>query len=131
MSHETASAPSPTFQQLLERPREDRLIIQFSTAAPDWRFERTPELFKKFPINLLFNKNWGSGLIRRANHSPFSHVDMVMKDGTLIGASDSPNAPCIHGNKRGVAQRPFDYQEFSYRRQMIIATHEPMIFVVL
>jgi hypothetical protein len=47
---------------------------------------------------------------------------MVMKDGTLLGASDSPAAPVIHGNPRGVASRPFDYQKFAYRRQMILAT---------
>ena len=70
----------------------------------------------------MFNKNWGSGLIRRANHSPFSHVDMLMKDGNLLGASNSPNAPVIHGNPRGVAVRPFDYQPFAYRRQMFIKT---------
>jgi hypothetical protein len=115
--------PSPTLQELLDRPRDDRLILQFSTAAPDWRFKNIPQALKKFPFNLLLDRNYGSELIRRANHSPFSHIDMLMKDGTLIGASDSPNAPFIHGNPRGVAQRPFNYQEFAYRRQMVLATH--------
>jgi hypothetical protein len=115
-------AESPTIQELLERPRDDRLILQFSTAAPDWRFEHIPKALKKFPFKLAFDKNAFSGLIRRANHSPFSHIDMVLKDGTLLGASDSPDAPVIHGNPRGVAQRPFDYQEFAYRRQMILLT---------
>lgn len=115
-------SPSPTLQELLDRPRDDRLILQFSTAAPDWRFDKLPERLKKFPFGLMFNKNWGSGMIRRANHSPFSHIDMVMKDGTLLGASDSPDAPHIHGNPRGVAQRPFNYQEFAYRRQMVLLT---------
>ena len=113
---------SPTLDDLLKKPREDRLVLQFSTAAPDWKHPKLPEFCKKFPLNLLTDKNWGSGLIRRANHSPFSHVDMLMKDGTMLGASDSPDAPFIHGNPRGVAQRPFDYQQFAYRRQAIIAT---------
>lgn len=110
------------FSELLDRPREDRLILQFSTAAPDWKHERLPKFLKKFPQRLLFDRNWGSGLIRRACHSPFSHVDMLMKDGTLLGASASPDAPVIHGNPLGVAVRPFDYQEFAYRRQMFIDT---------
>jgi hypothetical protein len=110
-----------SLKDMLERPRDDRLILQFSTAAQDWK-PRTPEWCKKFPVSMAFNKNWGSGLIRRACHSPFSHVDVLMKDGTLLGASDSPRARHIHGNPRGVANRPFDYQAFAYRRQMIIAT---------
>ncbi len=112
----------PSFAELLARPREDRLILQFSTTVPDWRYERLPSMLKKFPLSLPFNKNWASGMIRRANHSPFSHVDMLLKDGNLFGASDSPNAPVIHGNPRGVAVRPFDYQHFGYRRQMVIDT---------
>jgi hypothetical protein len=111
-----------TLKELLQRPREDRLILQFSTAAPIWKHERLPNVLKKFPQRLLFDKNWGSGLIRRACHSPFSHVDILLKDGTLLGASNSPDAPFIHGNPCGVAQRPFDYQPFAYRRQMYIAT---------
>lgn len=111
-----------TIDELLARPRDDRLILQFSTAAPDWRFERMPAFLKKFPQRLMFDRNWGSGLIRRANHSPFSHVDIVMKDGNLLGASNSPDAATIHGNSRGVAIRPFDYQAFAYRRQMFINT---------
>ena len=117
----TDYGPSPTLKELLDRPRDDRLILQFSTAAPSWR-GHTPERLKRFPFRLAFDRNYGSELIRRANHSPFSHIDMLMKDGTLVGASDSPDAPYIHGNPRGVAQRPFDYQEFAYRRQMILLT---------
>ena len=110
------------FDDILERPRDDRLILQFSTAAPQWR-KRTPAILKKkWPISMVFNKNWGSGLIRRSSHSPFSHVDMVMKDGTLLGASNDPASPHIHGNPMGVATRPFDYQAFAYRRQMVLAT---------
>ena len=108
--------------ELLSRPRDDRLILQFSTAAPIWR-KRTPDFAKKkWPLNLAFDKNWGSGLIRRSSHSPFSHVDMLMKDGSLLGASNDPAAPCLHGNPRGVAIRPPEYQAFAYRRQMILAT---------
>lgn len=117
------SDTDPKFSDLLTRPRDDRLILQFSTAAPDWRYEKyLPSMGKKFPISLAFNRNWGSGLIRRANHSPFSHVDILMKDGNLLGASNSPDAPFIHGNPSGVALRPFDYQPFAYRRQMVLAT---------
>lgn len=112
----------PTLQDLLDRPRDDRLILQFSTAAPDWKYKKLPRFFKRWPVSMMFNKNWGSGLIRRACHSPFSHVDMVLKDGALLGASDSPWAPHTHGNPRGVASRPFDYQKFAYRRQMVLAT---------
>ena len=118
-----AGQSSPTIQELLDRPGDDRLILQFSTAAPDWKFKNIPTWLKRFPLNLLLDRNYATELIRRGGHSPFSHIDMRLKDGTLIGASDSPNAPVIHGNPRGVAQRPFDYQKFAYRRQMIIATH--------
>lgn len=114
---------SPTIQELLDRPKDDRLVLQFSTAAPDWRFESIPKLLKKFPFKLAFDKNFGSDLIRRAGHSPFSHIDMLTKTGSMIGASDSPDAPVLHGNPRGVAERPFNYQEFAYRRQMVIDTN--------
>ena len=66
--------------------------------------------------------NWASALIRRMTHSPFSHVDIVTPDGHLLGASDSPDAPVIEGNPRGVAIRPQHYQAFGYRRRMIIQT---------
>jgi hypothetical protein len=115
-------SPATTLDELLARPREDRLILQFSTAAPEWRHWTPGWLKHHFPWHLAFDKNWGSGLIRRSCHSPFSHVDMVMKDGSLLGASYSPKAPYIHGNPCGVASRPFDYQQFKYRRQMILAT---------
>lgn len=110
------------FDEVLARPREDRLILQFSTAAPDWRFKHLPRFLKRWPLSMMFNKNWGSGLIRRSCHSPFSHVDMVLKDGNLLGANNDINAPVIHGNPRGVAIRPPDYQKFAYRRQAIIET---------
>jgi hypothetical protein len=56
-------------------------------------------------------------------HSPFSHVDFALDDGSMLGASDQgPGSPCIRGNPRGVAIRPPDYQEFGLRRRMIIKT---------
>ena len=82
----------------------NRLIIQFSTTEDSL-------------------DNWASALIRRLTHSPFSHVDLVLPDGSLLGASDQgPTSPCIEGNQRGVAIRPPDYQRFGYRRQMILET---------
>ncbi len=60
--------------------------------------------------------------IRRLSHSPFSHVDIVLPDGGLLGASNNPVAPVIRGNSRGVAIRPADYQSFGIRRNCIIPT---------
>ena len=114
-------ASDPTLKEYLARPRDDKLILQFSTPAPDWR-KRTPEFCKKWPLSIPFNRNWSAAIIRRACHSPFSHVDMLMKNGSLLGASYSPDAPFIHGNPKGVASRPLDYQPFAYRRQMILQT---------
>jgi hypothetical protein len=63
-------------------------------------------------IEVLFSSSpaWQSHLIRCFSHSQFSHVDVVMPDGNLLGASNSPDAP------GGVAIRPFDYQPFFVRR---------------
>lgn len=66
--------------------------------------------------------NWVSALIRRLCHSPFSHVDFVLDDGSLLGASDNAQAPVLKGNPRGVAIRPPDYQAFGVRRRMVIKT---------
>jgi hypothetical protein len=76
-------------------------------------------------------------------HSPFSHVDFVLPPnfdnpiykrylgydplpnwaGMLLGASSmGDGTPCIAGNPNGVAIRPLDYEEFGYRRQMILNT---------
>ena len=57
-----------------------------------------------------------SALIRRLCHSKFSHVDILLPDGTCLGASNSPHAPYIEGNPNGVAIRPVNYQEFGIRR---------------
>jgi hypothetical protein len=82
----------------------DTLTIRFSTSASS-------------------RKNWASAVIRRLNHSPFSHCDYVLPDGNLLGASDQgPKSPCISGNPRGVAIRPPNYQKFGYRRDMILKT---------
>lgn len=53
---------------------------------------------------------WQSAVIRRMCHSPFSHVDVVLEDGSCLGASDPG----------GVAIRPQEYQEFGIRRQAVI-----------
>lgn len=76
----------------------DQIVLQFSTSTA-----------------------LASMFIRRMAHSPFSHVDMVLSDG-LFGASDNPDAPVVRGNPRGVAVRPFDYQEFNIRRNAVIKT---------
>jgi hypothetical protein len=60
--------------------------------------------------------------ICRATHSPFSHGDLVLSDGTLLGASDNKFAPVIQGNARGVAIRPPNYQRFHIRRDARIHT---------
>lgn len=75
-------------------------------------------------ITLQFSTSthWQSKIIRDLCHSPFSHVDCVLEDGNLLGASDSPDAPVVSGNPWGVAIRVPNYQEFGIRRQMIIQT---------
>jgi hypothetical protein len=69
-------------------------------------------------IKLQFSRSTElvSLLIAKACRSPFSHVDAVLEDGNLLGASDSPKAPFIEGNPCGVAIRPPDYQPFAIRR---------------
>jgi len=84
------------------------LFIQFSRAAPlNW--------FDRWVLDR-------SKMICRITRAPFSHVDLELCDhphyphGALLGASNNPEAPVITGNARGVAVRPFDYQEFAIRR---------------
>jgi hypothetical protein len=107
----------------------DQLILQFSTAAPDWRPWVPKFLQRPKMICLLGDKNWASSMIRRTNHSPFSHVDIVIpssemfEGGGLLGASDNLKASMITGNARGVAVRPTDYQKFRYIRRMVISTN--------
>lgn len=83
-----------------------------------------PEVVLQFSTTTNSLANWASALIRRMCHSPFSHIDFVLEDGSLLGASDNPSAPVLMGNPRGVAIRPGvpPYQEFAVRRQMIIQT---------
>jgi hypothetical protein len=82
----------------------DRLVFRFSTSE-----------------NTL--ANWASAVIRRMCHSPFSHVDLLLPDGNLLGASDQgPLGAFLHGNPQGVAIRPPNYQRFGMRRDMIIET---------
>jgi hypothetical protein len=54
-------------------------------------------------IEVLFSSStaWQSHLIRCFSHSQFSHVDVVMPDSNLLGASNSPDAPVIEGNPAG------------------------------
>ena len=76
----------------------DQIVLQFSTSTA-----------------------LASALIRYATQSPFSHVDLVLPDGNLLGASDQgPHGNVIKGSSTGVAIRPPDYQEFGIRRQMIV-----------
>lgn len=64
-----------------------------------------------------------SGWIRRLCHSEFSHVDAVLEDGNLLGASDQgEHGRVIAGNPCGVAIRPPDYQLFGIRRRAVIVT---------
>ena len=73
-------------------------------------------------IKLQFSRSTElvSRLIAMACRSPFSHVDIVLPDGNLLGASDSPDAPVLEGNPKGVAIRPPNYQPFAIRRQALI-----------
>jgi hypothetical protein len=77
-------------------------------------------------IQILFSTStvWQSDVIRRLCHSPFSHVDVVLPDGNLLGSSDSPGSPVIVGNKGGVAIRPPNYQLFGIRRMANVFTDE-------
>jgi hypothetical protein len=83
----------------------------------------TGNLVLRFSTSENTLANWTSAVIRRMCHSQFSHVDLLLSDGNLLGASDQgPHAPFIVGNPEGVAIRPPNYQRFGYRRDMIIET---------
>jgi hypothetical protein len=88
----------------------DQVVLQFST---------TKNSFSWWPP---FFPNWASWIIRHMSHSPFSHIDMELPDGTLLGASDSPKAPVVSGNPRGVAIRPADYEDYGAKYRMVIKT---------
>ena len=87
------------------------LCIQFSTCQPETWLGRH--------IGFPFDP---SSSIRRATRSPYSHVDFILFDGCCLGASDSPDAPVVMGNPRGVAIRPPNYQAFGIRRRAYIDT---------
>ena len=88
------------------------VTIRFSRAAkPTWRERWQSKTFVDY-------SEW----ICRLTHSPFSHVDLLLDDGNLLGASDNPDAPVVSGNPRGVAIRPPDYQRFAVRRDAVLAT---------
>jgi hypothetical protein len=76
-------------------------------------------------VTLRFSSSpaWQSRVIRTCSGgSVFSHLDFSLEDGTQLGSSDSPEAPFLAGNPRGVAIRPPDYQQFIIRRDMVIVT---------
>jgi hypothetical protein len=84
------------------------LTLRFSRClTPTWRERWQAKSFIDYSV-------W----ICRLTHSPFSHVDLLLDDGNLLGSSDNPTAPVIEGNARGVAIRPFDYQKFAVRRDV-------------
>lgn len=88
----------------------DHITLQFSTTASR-------------PLFWTGWKNRWSFVIRRFCHSNFSHVEFVLEDGNLLGASDQgPLSPCIEGSPLGVAIRPPNYQLFGMRRQMVLKT---------
>jgi len=88
------------------------VTMRFSRAAPPtWR--------ERWQTKTLIDYSlW----ICRLTHSPFSHVDLVLDDGNLLGSSNSPQAPIVRGNAAGVAVRPPDYQRFYTRRDVVIPT---------
>jgi hypothetical protein len=92
-----------------------------SSSTITFRFSRaaTPTLRERWDNKSPFDSSlW----ICRLTHSPFSHVDLLLDDGNLLGASDNPLAPVIRGNARGVAIRPPEYQRFAVRRDVTIKT---------
>jgi len=90
----------------------DTVKLRFSRcASATWRERWRDKTFIDFSL-----------LICRLTHSPFSHVDLVLDDGNLLGASDNPSAPVMSGNPRGVAIRPPHYQRFAVRRDATIKT---------
>ena len=80
------------------------------------------EIAIQFSTTVNSLSNWASIVIRHMSHSPFSHVDLEMADGSLLGSSDSPEAPVLSGNPRGVAIRPANYEDYGRRCRMVITT---------
>lgn len=88
----------------------DEIRLQFSTTVSSWTW-RPP-----------FLTNWASIAIRRFCHSAYSHVDFCLPDGSMLGASDSADAPVIAGNPRGVAIRPAQYEIYGRKCMAILKT---------
>jgi hypothetical protein len=80
-------------------------------------------------IRLQFSRStaWQSTLIADLCHGPFSHVDVDFGERGLLGASDSPDAPIIVGNARGVAFRPHDYQLFAVKHTAILQATDHVV----
>ena len=94
--------------------RAVNITLRFSRAAPPtWHERWRDKTFLDYSL-------W----ICRLTHSPFSHVDLVLDNGDLLGASDNLHAPVIgpKSNPRGVAIRPVDYQRFAVRRDAVMPT---------
>src|SRR5215469_6178327 len=97
-----------------------QVVLQFSTTR--WYDGGTGPLAFLNTIRQRWRNKY-SFLIRLMCHSPFSHVDFVLPNGSLLGASSmGKGSPCLDGNPDGVAVRPASYEEFGYRRQMILKT---------
>jgi hypothetical protein len=95
----------------------DRIVLQFSTSASS-------------PFFWTGWKNRWSYVIRCLCHSNFSHVDFVLENGNVLGASDQgPLSPCVHGSPLGVAIRPPDYQLFGIRRQLVLRTDKAALIL--
>src|SRR5215469_11418764 len=92
----------------------DTVRLRFSRCAP-------PTLAERWRDRTFLDY---SLLICRLTHSPFSHVDLVLDNGNLLGSSNNPHASVVKGNARGVAIRPPDYQRFAVRRDAAIMTTE-------
>lgn len=65
----------------------------------------------------------GSWAIREFSHGPFSHVDAVLPDGSLLGARDDI---CM-GIPAGVRIRPPNYARFSLIKQVTIPCSDGQI----
>jgi hypothetical protein len=96
------------------------LVFQFSTCQPEGWLAR----HIGFPFDPSEN-------IRRATRSPYSHVDFLLPDQSLLGASCSPTAPVLEGNARGVAVRPGGYQKFGVRRRAYVRTDRADAIIAL